>query len=216
MARKIKLTRPELKRQRDSLARYERYLPTLKLKQQQLQLSVREVAVKLRGVARGVDDAKQKFAAYSKLLVDLTGINIPQLGKPTEIRTEKQNVAGVNIPVLTEVVFSPINYSLFATPPWVDKALIDLRRLNQLQAEQEILQTQYQLLNRELTKITQRVNLFEKVKIPESREDIRVIRIHLGDEMTAAVGRAKIAKAKLTEIDVPMAAISSSAAEGSA
>lgn len=216
MARKIKLTRPELKRQRDSLARYERYLPTLKLKQQQLQLSVREVAVKLRGVARGVDEAREKFAAYSKLLTGLTGINIPQLGKPTEIRTEKQNVAGVNIPVLAEVIFSPIDYSLFATPPWVDKALIDLRRLNQLQAEQEILQTQYQLLNRELTKITQRVNLFEKVKIPESREDIRVIRIHLGDEMTAAVGRAKIAKAKLTEIDVPMAAISSSAAEGSA
>jgi vacuolar-type H+-ATPase subunit D/Vma8 len=36
------------------------------------------------------------------------------------------------------------------------------------------------------------------VKIPENREAIRRIRIHLGDEMTAAVGRAKIAKGKLT------------------
>ncbi len=215
MARKIKLTRPELKHQRDALARFERYLPTLKLKQQQLQLSVREVAVKLREAASAVTDAREKATAYSKLLTDLTGINVLLLSKPTEIRTEKQNVAGVNIPVLTEVIFSPVNYSLFATPPWVDKALIDLRRLNQLQAEQEILQTQYQLLNRELIKITQRVNLFEKVKIPESREDIRVIRIHLGDEMTAAVGRAKIAKAKLTEIDAPMAGVSSTTTEGS-
>jgi hypothetical protein len=52
------------------------------------------------------------------------------------------------------------------------------------------------------------VNLFEKVKIPEAQEAIRVIRIKLGDEMTAAVGRAKIAKYKiasaaLSDIDRP-------------
>ena len=47
---------------------------------------------------------------------------------------------------------------------------------------------------------TQRVNLFEKVKIPEAKEAIRIIRIKLGDEMTAAVGRAKIAKNKLAEL----------------
>ena len=35
--------------------------------------------------------------------------------------------------------------------------------------------------------------------IPNSREAIRIIRIALGDEMTAAVGRAKIAKGKLAE-----------------
>ena len=56
------------------------------------------------------------------------------------------------------------------------------------------------MLGRELTKIVQRVNLFEKVKIPEAKENIRRIRIQLGDEMTAAVGRAKIAKNKLAEV----------------
>ncbi len=216
MARKIKLTRPELKRQRDSLARFERYLPTLKLKQQQLQLSVRETAAKLREAAGDVETAQQEFATYSKLLTELTGVNVLALAEPTEIRTEKQNVAGVNIPVLAEVLFDQADYSLFGTPAWTDKALLDLRNINKLKAEVDILQTQFDLLNRELTKITQRVNLFEKVKIPESREDIRVIRIHLGDEMTAAVGRAKIAKAKLTEIDVPMAAVGHAPAEGNA
>ena len=91
------------------------------------------------------------------------------------------------------------NYSLFATPAWVDKALADLRDINSNEARLEILTEQYNLLNCELTKIIQRVNLFEKVKIPESREAIRIIRIRLGDEMTAAVGRAKIAKIKLAE-----------------
>jgi len=199
MARKIKLTRPELKRQRDALARFERYLPTLKLKQQQLQLTVREVARKLRAAAAALDEAREALEAYSKLLADLAGINVPQLAEPTEIRTSRHSIAGVNIPVLEEVLFSPVDYSLFATPPWVDRALADLRERNRRRAERDILATQHELLSRELTKISQRVNLFEKVKIPEAREDIRVIRIHLGDEMTAGVARAKIAKAKLAE-----------------
>ena len=45
----------------------------------------------------------------------------------------------------------------------------------------------------------QRVNLFEKVKIPEARENIRVIGIYLGDQQTSAVVRGKIAKKKLQE-----------------
>jgi vacuolar-type H+-ATPase subunit D/Vma8 len=80
----------------------------------------------------------------------------------------------------------------------VDRALADLRDLNRARAEVDVPRQQHDILQRELTKIIQRVNLFEKIKIPEALEAIRVIRIHLGDEMTAAVGRAKIAKAKLS------------------
>ena len=97
--------------------------------------------------------------------------------------------------------FPEPTYSLFATPPWVDRALADLRSLNEKLARAEVLQKQYDLLSRELTKIVQRVNLFEKIKIPEATENIRVIRIRLGDEMTAAVGRAKIAKGKLEAVE---------------
>ena len=39
--KKIKHTKNELKAQRDALRRFERYLPTLQLKKQQLQLEVR-------------------------------------------------------------------------------------------------------------------------------------------------------------------------------
>jgi V/A-type H+-transporting ATPase subunit D len=78
-------------------------------------------------------------------------------------------------------------------------ALLDLREVNRRRAILEILLRQHELLQRELTKIIQRVNLFEKVKIPDARENIRRIRIQLGDEMASAVGRAKIAKSKLTE-----------------
>jgi len=95
------------------------------------------------------------------------------------------------------VEFPPAQYSLFSTPAWVDQAIERLRAISRLSAEADVLAQQHTLLTDELTKIIQRVNLFEKIKIPESREAIRIIRIRLGDEMTAAVGRAKMAKGRL-------------------
>ena len=103
------------------------------------------------------------------------------------------------MPAFEKAVFPEAKYSLFGTPAWVDRALEDLRDMSAHRAHLDVLDEEYSLLDHELTRIIQRVNLFEKVKIPESQNAIRVIRIKLGDEMTAAVGRAKIAKSKLAE-----------------
>jgi V/A-type H+-transporting ATPase subunit D len=199
MGRKYKLTRPELKRQRDALARFERYLPMLKLKQQQLQITLLEVEQAQAELAAELDRAEGLFRPYQAVLADYAGLDVRGLAKPTEVQTTTANVAGVTIPVFQAAVFPPAAYSLFATPPWVDRALADLRRISELRAQEKVLRRRFELLHRELIRIMQRVNLFEKVKIPEATETIRVIRIHLGDEMTAAVGRAKIAKAKIGE-----------------
>jgi len=202
MAKKIKLTRPELKRYRDAQERYERYLPMLKLKQQQLQITVREVAQNRSEAARSADAAAAAFRRYDGVLADVAGVNVRTLAEPEQVKTTTTNIAGVTIPVFEDVVFPAASYSLFGTPPWVDRALADLRDVNRWQAKLAVLKEQYDLLDRELTRIIQRVNLFEKVKIPQAREAIRIIRIKLGDEMTAAVGRAKIAKAKIAEAAV--------------
>lgn len=197
--KKIKLTRPELKRYRDALARYERYLPTLKLKQQQLQLTLRTVVQERRDAERARDEMDAAIQRYQRLLADWAGVPLRQWAQPAEVRTSRTNVAGVQIPVFEEVIFPPARYSLFATPAWVDHALADLRERSRRQAKVDILLEQERRLQRELTKIIQRVNLFEKVMIPFAKDAIRRIRIKLGDEMTAAVGRGKIAKKKLSE-----------------
>jgi len=197
VAKKIKLTRPELKRHRDALQRFERYLPMLKLKQQQLQMMVREVALACRRASEAVQKAREIFEPYKAILADRAGVNVQELAKPVEVLKDPENIAGVVVPVFRGVEFPPVSYSLFATPPWVDGALRDLRAISSKQAELEVRQEEHNLLLRELTKIVQRVNLFEKLMIPDAREAIRRIRIALGDEMTAAVGRAKIAKGKI-------------------
>lgn len=197
MPSKYKLTRPELKRYRDALGRFEHYLPMLKLKQQQLQVRLRQISQEREAIARSTEAVEARLRSYEPMLAERAGIPVRQWAVPEEVRTSRSNIAGVEVPVFDEVIFTPHRHSLFATAPWADQALADLRELSTWQARLDVARTQEQRLKHELSRVTQRVNLFEKVKIPEAREAIRQIQIKLGDEMAAAVGRAKIAKAKL-------------------
>ncbi len=199
MAKKVKLTRPELKKHRDALQRFQRYLPMLKLKQQQLQVTIRDVNKQRIEARDAVESARKTFDVYGHVLTDTAGVDLQTLATPNDVDTTWANVAGVRIPVFAGVEFPAPSYSLFATSAWVDRTLIDLQEVNRRQAEVDVFDQQYRILQKELTKIVQRVNLFEKVMIPNCLEAIRIIRIALGDEMTAAVGRAKIAKGKLSE-----------------
>lgn len=201
MSRKFRLTRLELKRQRDALERYERYLPMLKLKQQQLQIALGAIRAELARAREALAEAEGVFAAYEAVLAEPAGLNVRALARPREVRTRRANIAGLEVPVFEDATFATAAYSLFGTPPWVDRALIDLRAINRCRAELDVLARRDARVRAELTRIIQRVNLFEKVMIPAAREAIRVIRIALGDEQTAAVVRAKIAKIKLEAVE---------------
>ena len=197
--RKIKFTRTELKQQRDALERFNRYLPTLKLKQQQVQSSIVQARQEFREKEQAVKTTEKIISAYDGLFNDVAGINFTKLSEPDSVNTSTHSIAGVYVPRFENIAFPKADFSLFATAPWVDKALEDLKELNQQKSELNILQECLELLQAELKKVMQRVNLFEKVKIPDTLENIRRIRIALGDQMTAGVARAKIAKAKLEQ-----------------
>ena len=85
---------------------------------------------------------------------------------------------------------------LHATPPFLDEALDALERLAELRAEHAVLEERERRLAAELRTTIQRVNLFEKVKIPEAERNLRSIRIALGDRQAADVVRGKMAKAR--------------------
>lgn len=194
---KIKHTKNELKAQRDALKRYQRYLPTLMLKKQQLQMEV-------RGVEARIEEHRQRETALADRLAPWVRLfsepyDVASLVRLREVRTSTGNIAGVAIPLLEAVEFDRSLPDLFETPPWVDDGRAVLEEMIRLRIERRVLEEQLRALRDELRTTTQRVNLFEKVKIPETKEHIRVIRIFLGDQMTAAVSRAKIAKGKSSE-----------------
>ena len=104
-------------------------------------------------------------------------------------------------------ILNPRQYDLFLTPPWLDAGIEALRDMVSLREEIRVLEKGISVLKHELRITTQRVNLFEKVKIPEAKEAIRRIKIYIGDQMTNAVGRSKIAKNKIEEANVEEVAI---------
>lgn len=202
---KIKLTKGELKRQRDSLGQFRRYLPTLQLKKQQLQL---EILQQTRVLNQKKEHEKVTFSeikGWANLLAD-EGVDIQPFIVPGNIVTEAKNIAGVDIPVFSRAEFAPDDYDLFIMPHWVDHAVAALKNLASIRTEINVMEEGIRILRHELRITTQRVNLFEKVKIPEALEAIRRIKIYLGDQMANAVGRSKIAKRKIEAMLVGEAA----------
>jgi V/A-type H+-transporting ATPase subunit D len=201
MPEKPKFNKTALKGQRDALAKYEKFLPILLLKKMQLQLVIRQLEPVLESKRRDTEQIVAGIQAWSRLLSEAT-VEIDDYLQIEEVRVQKENIAGVEVPEFEEVVYKEVLYSLFATPAWLDQALHVLKRLVSLREELRVLMRKEALLRDELRTTTQRVNLFEKKLIPELKENIRKIKIFLGDEETAAVGRAKLAKAKLVGKEV--------------
>ncbi|MCD6496992.1 MAG: V-type ATP synthase subunit D [Deltaproteobacteria bacterium] len=204
MADKVKLNKNSLREQKQALALFQEFLPTLELRKQQLQMEVRE----LRKV---VEDKRSKMhihldsAQQWANLISSTVDEMRHIVRVKEIVTHRGNVAGVRVPVFDRVEFEPVQYSLVATDPAFDDMVSFWLKALSLREELAVLERQLVLLDRELVKTTQRINLYEKVLIPEAKEHIRRIKVYLGDQQTAAVCRAKMAKEKIVRKTAAMA-----------
>lgn len=197
---KIKLTKNELKKQKDALKMYSRYLPTLQLKKQQLQTEIRKVKEREALVKTQKEALFAEFSSW----IEVFGETLPLWDRLLSVKTIQKrlgNIAGVFIPFFEGAEFEVQPYNLFQTPIWVDKALLKMQQLMLFDLEYSVLEEQVALLEYELQITTQRVNLFEKVKIPETKENIKKITIYLGDQQTAAVVRGKISKNKLLKVE---------------
>ncbi len=191
---KLKLTKAELKAQREALHRYQRFLPTLQLKKEQLQGQVRRVQGELATVHKKQDKIRSEVSAWISLFTEDVGLE--DLVRIRDIDIQPTNIAGVTVDRLNDLSFESLVPDFAATPPWVDSGLQRIKDLIRLRIQEDLVSRELDILTRELRTATQRVNLFEKIKIPACRENIRTIRIALGEEQTAAIARAKLAKSK--------------------
>jgi V/A-type H+-transporting ATPase subunit D len=193
---KIKLTKNEQKVQKDALKMYNRYLPTLVLKKQQLQTEIRTIDQKAREVRAARAALEKEFDDWIAVFGEEEAFK-PEMVTVKNIRKGWGNIAGVAIPIYEGADFSRGDYDLYETPLWIDMAADRMEKALSLDLEAEVLDEQVRLLSKELRTTTQRVNLFEKVKIPETKANIKKISVYLGDEQVAAVVRSKISKKKL-------------------
>ncbi|MBQ3103074.1 MAG: V-type ATP synthase subunit D [Oscillospiraceae bacterium] len=194
----MKLTKNELKVQKDALKMYRRYLPTLTLKKQQLQSEIRGIELKAQAVRREKEALEEGFGSWIAVFSEKEAFPEGVI-TVSNIRKGYGNIAGVAIPTFEGADFSRSDYDLYETPLWVDIAADHMEKAMSLDLEVEVLEEQVRLLEKELLATSQRVNLFEKVKIPETQENIKKISIYMADQQVSAVVRSKISKRKIAE-----------------
>lgn len=192
---KIKLTKNELKKQKEALKRYTRYLPTLELKKTQLVAEIRLISQQIEKIRAEIERIEKALFQW----VDVFGedIDVGVLFSIENVVTHSGNIAGIDIEIFESVIFKNEDYDLFEMPLWVDSGIEACKEKIRQQMKIKTLEKQMTVLQEELRITVQRINLFDKVKIPEAKENIRVIQIYLGDERTSEVVRGKISKAKI-------------------
>ena len=196
MAR-IRLTKNELRDQQRKWQQLQRYLPTLQLKKAMLQLEVNNVQIELENALEKKEQKKEIVERFSALLMEKVECNLTQYAEVVHVNKIYENIAGVEIPGFQSVEFKKADYSLFATPAWTDEACKLLREYVSQKEEIVVILEKKRSLGKELRDVSIRVNLFEKVLIPRSLENIKKIKIFLGDQQLMAIAQAKVAKAKI-------------------
>lgn len=192
---KLALNKSTLHRRREQLKLYRKVLPSLDLKRQQLNAELMRMRREEARLQADFERTLQHIGQRLPMLAD-PQMDFSQLVQVEAIEVGEENLLGVHLPRLGEVTCHVHEYSMLAKPHWVDALVIHLERMVKLQAQLEVAAERTRRTDRAVRRLTQRVNLFEKVLIPQAERDIQRIRIFLGDLERAAVVRSKIAKAK--------------------
>lgn len=193
----VKFTKSELRSQQLKLAQLEKYLPTLQLKKAMLQLEVNQCAAELEDAENEFSSVKASVASFSPLLGEKIDFNVFAQSEVESVKKDYENIAGVEIPAFQDMKFKDADYFLFDTPIWADAALSKIKDLLRAKEIVKIIREKKRALFTELREVSIRVNLFEKILIPRTKENIKKIKIFLGDQQLAEIAQAKVAKSKL-------------------
>jgi V/A-type H+-transporting ATPase subunit D len=194
MAR-VSLNKATLTSQTKQLRAYQEFLPSLDLKRRQLIAEQRKARRALDEIQDALSEIEQAVRAGLPMLSNYR-IDLTSIARLSGVELGEENVLGTRLPVIRAARVEVRPYGLLAKPHWVDRLVDHLRKALELRVAQQVAARRLFLLDAAVKTVTQRVNLFDKVLIPRTRQNIKKIRIYLSDGERAGVVRAKLAKAK--------------------
>ncbi len=190
---KLSLSKSGLQKQRDELRLYQRLLPSLDLKRMQLSGELKRARQQLAEAEAEVQKLNHRVAEQLPMLANLE-IDVSGLVQVESFRIEEENLVGVKLPKLVEVKCHIAEYSMLAKPHWVDMLVEQLKQMVEQKTRVQVAAERVRLLEQAERRVTQRVNLFDKILIPTAKKNIQKIQIYLADAERAAVVRSKITK----------------------
>lgn len=165
-------------------------LPTIKSKESALRLTVKKQKEILRDLSESYQEKMDSLMGLMRLWSEF----------PEEIFSLKEvilnivKIAGVKTPDLKQIDYEVANFSRFASPVWLNGGIVILKQITEIICRMEIAEKKLEILEYARKKTTQKVNLYEKVQIPEFSEAIRKIRRYLEDVDNLEKAGQKITK----------------------
>lgn len=194
MAR-LNLNKSSLTKATRQLQTYQRFLPALDLKRKQLMAERAKALTAQRAVQAAIATLRDGVREHLPMLAH-ADLQLDGLIKRRGVELGEENIVGTRLPVLFRVDLERRDTGFLVRPHWVDPLLDAWSQMLEEQARLAVQQRRVILLEEAVRKVTQRVNLFEKVLIPRTQQHIKTIRIALSDSERSAVVRSKIAKGK--------------------
>lgn len=192
---KLKLSKQALHHEQEQLKLYKRLLPSLDLKRRQLTMEAQKAQDEYAATLAAIDVLETRIGEELPMLAD-ENLHLSNLVVVKGYKLGEQNIVGVRLPVLESLDCSVAEYSPLTTPPWYDLLVQRLKDAKTCRLRAEIAGQRLDILRLQLRRVTQRVNLFEKILIPTAHDNIQRIRIYLGEAERAAVVTSKLAKSK--------------------
>ena len=194
---KLKLSKSSLQQQRDQLKLFKKLLPSLDLKRRQLTVEAKKAREELEQAKTTVQELEAKIGQELPML-EFFQTELQGLVKMTDYSMIIQNVVGVKLPSLQKIECVVKDYSRFLMPPWVDVLVQRLKDAAEQRVRAKIATERVEIIDKAVRRVTQRVNLFDKILIPGAQKNIKRIQIFLGDTERTAVINSKLAKGKQT------------------
>lgn len=194
MSRAISYNKSTIQDFRKQLQVRRKALPVLMRKETALRQVIAKQKPILKSLEQQYEDERARLEKYENVWNDL-----PSVLKVSELETEEINIAGTRVKRLDKVHYEALQLNPIYEPAWMPAALEALQNLIELNLKLSFLKEELNSLESARKKTTQKVNLYEKVQIPEFEEGIRKVKRFLEDKENIATAAKKIAKNKKAE-----------------
>ncbi|MBP5618929.1 MAG: V-type ATP synthase subunit D [Bacteroidaceae bacterium] len=188
---KFQYNKTSLQHIEKSLKMRQRTLPIIKSKETALRLEVKKCKTEADELEKKL---QEQIAGYESMYA-LWGEFDTSLVALRDVELDVKKIAGVRVPVLSNIRLEVKPFGLFSSPKWYFDGINLLHGLVKTAVEREFVFAKLELLDHARKKTTQKVNLFEKVQIPGFQEAVRKIKRFMEDEENLSKSSQKILKA---------------------
>jgi len=195
MAITFQYNKTSLQRMEKQLKVRRNALPILKNKEAALRVEVKKAKKQAEAMQQRLQQSMEEHSDITHFW-DRFDFSLLEVN---DVTLDVRKIAGVKTPILDTVEFNRRPFMLFNRSAWYADLRSLLEEWTELVLKRKLLWRRMELLEQARKKTTQKVNLYEKVQIPDYEDAIRKIKRYLEDEENLAKAAQKIVKKRKEE-----------------